>query len=164
MKNKPDFIQLWSPVISFCRFYAVIPMRQTNKEPYFERCPASLCWCLVVASIYFFAFVLSVFLVLDTFSSSSKIIANATFYLIYYIHCEMTLIFFVYRSQDLLNLFQHWIKIENLLAKYNIHLGKVLVAQCWTIVIATVIMSHMENACYIISAVSTFFMIKKSIY
>ncbi|XP_046458761.1 gustatory receptor for sugar taste 64b-like [Daphnia pulex] len=138
MKKKPDFIQLWNPVISFCRIYAVIPLRQSDKEPYFERCSGSLCWCLLVASIYLFGFVLSVILVLDTFSSSSKIIANATFYLIYYVHCEMTL---------------NWIQVENLLIKHKIHLGKVLVAQCWTIVIATLIMSHLENGCYIISAV-----------
>lgn len=155
MKKKPDFIQLWNPVISFCRIYAVIPLRQSDKEPYFERCSGSLCWCLLVASIYLFGFVLSVILVLDTFSSSSKIIANATFYLIYYVHCEMTLVFFIYRSQDLLDLFQNWIQVENLLIKHKIHLGKVLVAQCWAIVIATLIMSHLENGCYIISAVST---------
>ena len=163
MREKAAFIQLWNPVISFCRFYAVIPLKQSNKEPYFERCSGSLCWCLAVAAIYLFCFVLSAFLVVDTFSSSSKIIANATFYLIYYIHCEMTLIFFICRSQDILNLFHHWIEIENLLIIHKIHLGNVLVAQCWTIFIATVIMCHLENVCYITSAVSIQFLQKKNV-
>lgn len=151
--EKPDVIQLWNPVISFFRCYAIIPLRQSNNEPYFERCRGSFCWCLTVATIYLFTFVISVLLVIDTFNSSSKMIADATFYLIYYAHCEMTLVFFLFQSTELLQLFQNWIDTERILSQSQIAIGRSTKCQCWFIFIATVIMSNLENGLYITGAV-----------
>lgn len=153
MAKKPDVIQLWNPVISFLRCYGVVPLKQCDKDPYFERSSGSFCWCLSVASIYLFTFVISVCLVIDTFNSSSKMIADATFYLIYYAHCEMTLVFFLYYSGELVSLFQHWVETERQLQLRKIFIGKITKAQCWLIFIATVILSNLENGFYITGAV-----------
>ncbi|KAK4011558.1 gustatory receptor for sugar taste 64e [Daphnia magna] len=153
MARKSDVIQLWSPVISFFRCYAIVPLRQCHKEPYFERCRGSFYWCLLVAFVYLCTFIFSILLVIDTFNSSSKMIADATFYLIYYAHCEMTVVFFLLQSSDLLQLLQHWIDTERLLEENQIFLGRTVKCQCWFIFIATVIMSNLENALYIAGAV-----------
>jgi gustatory receptor len=153
MAKIPDVIQLFNPIISFLRCYGVVPLKKCDKEPYFERSSGLFCWCLSVALIYLFTFVISVRLVIDTFNSSSKMIADATFYLIYYAHCEMTLVFFLYYSGEIVSLFQHWVETERLLHLRQIFLGKITKAQCWLIFIATVILSNLENGFYITSAV-----------
>jgi hypothetical protein len=73
--------------------------------------------------------------------------------LIYYAHCEMTLVFFLYYSGEIVSLFQHWVETERLLNLRQIFLGKITKAQCWLIFIATVILSNLENGFYITSAV-----------
>lgn len=153
MEGKPEIIQIWSPVICFARCYGIVPLKKCDQEPYFERCPGSFCWCLTVASVYLFTLTVAILVFKDTFSLPSTVIADASHHIIYYSHCELTILFFLFRSGDLVRLLQKWIETERLFDRSKIRLGKVTTTQCWFIYIATIIMSTVENTVYIVSAV-----------
>lgn len=157
--RKPDIIQLWSPAICFGRCYGIIPLKKCWKEPHFERCTGSFCWALLLSLVYIFTLIISILVLKDSVNKSSTVIVESTHYVIYYFHCEMTLIFFLLRSDDLVNLLQQWIETERLFARNKIQLGRVTTFQCWLIYLASVILSTIENAVYIFSTVCIYYII-----
>lgn len=160
-QTKPDVIYLWNPLIHFTRFYGIIPMRRSEKEPYFERCNGSACWSLVVAAVYCFTLIVAILAFKDTFDRPSTVIVEASHFIIYYSHNEATVIFFLLRSRDLPKLFQLWIDTERDLAQRGIRLSKLAKIQCWFIFIATIIICTIENMTYILSRVSRSLLFKE---
>lgn len=153
--RKPDVIKLWSPAICFGRFYGIIPLKKCDHEPYFERCIGSFCWGLLLSLVYTFTLMVCFLVLKDSLNESSTVIVESAHYVIYYSHCEMTLIFFLLHCEDIVNLMRKWIEIERLFNLNHIRIGSRTTAQCWIIYLATVIMSTTENSVYIFSTVYT---------
>lgn len=151
--QKPDVIKLWSPAICFGRFYGIIPLKKSDREPYFERCSGSFCWGLFLSLIYTFTLMVCILVLKDSLNQSSTVIVESAHYVIYYLHCEMTLVFFLLHSEDLINLMRKWIDTESLLNLNKIRIGNRTTALCWIIYLATIIMSTVENSVYIFSKV-----------
>jgi hypothetical protein len=157
---QPQVIQLLSPLIEFGRCCGIIPLKKIDTEPYFELCRGSLCCNIVSFLIYLFTLIVSMFLLVESAfineSSSGNIssfVFNAGQYATYYIHCEVTLIFFLMRHGDLIRLIQQWIDLELFLNRYNIRLSSSLKMQCWVIYVATVSLFTLDIVFYILRKV-----------
>lgn len=151
--RKPDVIKLWSPVICFSRFYGIIHLKKCDHEPYFEKCTGSFCWGLFLSLIYIFTLLIAVLVLKDSLNESSTVIVESSHYVIYYLHCELTLVYFLLYSDDFANLMQKWIDTEILLNLNKIRLGSRTKVKCWIIYLAIIILCTAENSVYIFSTV-----------
>ena len=152
----PEVVQLWSPALGFCRCYGVIPLKKCEQEPYFERCTGSYIWGLFLSLVYVFSLGMALVVLKDSLDKPATVIVESCHYVIYYIHCELTLAAFFLNSENLVGLFQQWIQTEKILARYKIHLGKSTINKCWILYSVTIVMSTMENAFYLYSTVIKF--------
>jgi len=168
LRYQPQVIQLLSPLIEFGRCCGIIPLKKVDREPYFELCQGSLCCNVVSFLLYFFTLIVSLLLLVEsafvnTSSSSGAIISSFVFtasqYVTYYIHCEVTLIFFITHHDDFIRLLQKWINLEMYLNRYNIRLSSSVKIQCWIIYIATVTLFSLEIVFFILRKV--FVLLKK---
>ena len=154
IERKPDIIQIWSPVICLARCYGIIPLKKRDREPYFERCSGSFVWSLMATTIYLFILIVSILVFKDSLSLSSKVIVESSHNIIYYGHCETTLLFFLFRSGDVIRLFHHWIETERFFSRIQIRLGRVTKAQIWFFCVVTFIMSTVDYTTYVVNAVT----------
>ena len=138
-------VRLWSPVISFCRCYGVIPLKKCDREPYFDHCIGSYCLSFVLSLNLTFNVLLASYILVISFEDSLIKIFEIVTYVIYYCQCEYTLLFFFLNSGDLLGLFQQWIETEKALVKFDIRLGKKTVVQCWIFYALTIIVSTFDS-------------------
>ena len=157
LDDKPQVIQLLCPLINFGRCCGVIPLKRCDNEPYFERCLGSYCWGLVLFTIYVFRLVTTFWSSQDwsdrsTINIVSVIGLNVNFYL----HCNFTLIFFMLRSNDLVQLFQLWIDLERTFTRNNIHLGLPTKRKCWLIYFASGILFTIDYINYFYRSVNCF--------
>ena len=161
LRNQPQVIQLLSPLIEFGRFCGIIPLKKVDREPYFELCQGSLCCNVVSFLLYFFTLIVSLLLLVEsafvnTSSSSGTIsfVFTASQYVTYYIHCEVTLIFFITHHDDFIRLLQKWINLEMYLNRYKLRLSSSVKIQCWIIYIATVTLFSLEIVFFILRKVN----------
>ena len=150
----PEVIRLWSPAIGFLRCYGVIPFKKSNREPYFERCAGSYVWGLFLSFIYLFILGIWIVLLMDSFTKPTAILIETCHTITYYCHSELTLVFFFLNSENLLSLFQQWIRTERLLSRIKIELRKKTMIQCWGLYVTLIILSTLENIFFLYSTVS----------
>ena len=81
---------------------------------------------------------------------------EAVLLLIYYIHCEFTLAYFMLYSRDIIQLFQFWIDTERILHSTDIRLGSATQVKCWIIYCASIVILLADNVLYIFSKVTIF--------
>lgn len=138
-------VRLWSPVISFCRCYGVIPLKKCSIGPYFSRCTGSYCLSLFLSLNLLFNLLLAAYGFIKSFEESLiKSLQNVT-YVIFFFHCELTLIFFFLNAGSLLGLFEQWIETEKTLAGFNIRFGKKTMIKCWSFYVSTIIISTFDS-------------------
>jgi len=160
-KVLPQVIHLWSPLIDFFRCCGIIPLRRCSRSPYFECCLGSYSVGLLLFTFIFFTILISLLALKKASDHQAPMqVSEAVLILIYYIHCESTLAYFMLYSRDIIQLFQFWIDTERILMDNtnNIRLGYAIQVKCWIIYCASIVILFADNVLYIFSKVFVVFL------
>ena len=156
-KILPQVIQLWSPLIDFFRCCGIIPLRRCSRSPYFECCWGSYIVGLLLFTFIFFTILISLLALKKASDHQAPMqVFEAVLLLIYYIHCEFTLAYFMLYSRDIIQLFKFWIDTERILHSTDIRLGSATQVKCWIIYCASIVILLADNVLYIFSKVTIF--------
>ena len=145
MDRELEVIRLWSPVISFCRCYGVIPLKKSDQRPYFDRCFGSHCLSFLFSLNLIFNLFLATLVLMNCLDEPFTLILEKITDIIFYCQCELTLMFFFLNSESLLGLLQQWIDTEKALDHFEISLGKTTVIECWIFYVLTIFISIFDS-------------------
>jgi len=124
-EKKPELIEMWRPIININRYLGIALLQPVDEEPYFKYRQFS-CW-LIISGVIVFIFSYSLTLTSLGFQHrftrtiSSLVLVELVIELIYLIHCQLTIVFFLHRGKRFVDLFQHWIETERSLKNKHIY-------------------------------------------
>lgn len=125
VKEKPDLFDLWRPIINLNRHLGIVLLQPIDNAPYFKHQLRSfrLINSAVVVFIFSYLLVLAIISFQNQFTHSilSEVLVDLVTDLIYLIHCQFTIGFFLNRGKRLVDLFQNWTKTERSLKNKRIY-------------------------------------------
>ena len=155
LRKKPYVMELWSPLLNYSRCFGVIPVKPCDNSPYFTFClrDGSFTLCIILIVLFLFTLSVSCLDFHGTLGQPAALVVESSHHIIYYSHCSLTVLFFIFRSRDLIPLFQQWISTEQSLSAYGIDRG--ISFPCAVIYIIGLLLLFLDNTLFVVSKVNS---------
>ena len=144
-KEKPKSIDVWRPIININRYLGIVQLQPIDEEPYFKYRWFS-CW-LINSSVIVFIQSCSLTLTILSFRNqftdvmTSAELVELVIQLIFLLHSQFTVVFFLSRGKRLVDLFQNWIETEHSLNNKHINQPVGQSYQCYNFLLFILILT-----------------------